>query len=557
MLLILSSLYVNLIGISTAQATHDVAVVSVTPYPNMVGLGLNESVDLTVVVENQGTENENFSVTVSYNSTLMEVQNVTDLTPNTNTTLNFAWNTSGVAVGRYFFNATASFVSGETDTADNTFTSISDPINIDVNTVSVVSPYIAVLPQRTVDTTLTPGKNYTISIYTNYNGSDIWGYQFVLTYNPSVLEGVEVVNGDLITEGDVTFVAGTFNNTKGELSLTLALSENKSAPYPYPLLNNTGPGVLANVTFTIVGEGDSPIEFDTRDSKMKKTTGTNIIDTNIIDWITHLDPDPTKGKFLDGFFQNVEEVIHDIAVTKLDFSPNNVTAGEPVNINVTIKNKGSLTEEVSVTVYWGFHGGLPLHLIGDPETVTIGSGENKTMPFTWDTTEVSWGTHPLVAVVDYSFVGIEDANPLDNMLKKDNAVTVKACPSTPCPDYVALNATYHALLANYSDLLDYYNELLGSHDSLVNNFDSLNSSYYGLQSSYDSLNSTYYDLLDVYNQLKSDYDDFESKHDTLTGDLGTARNLSYLFIITTIVFIATTAYLAIRKLKVKPELKTT
>ena len=70
-------------------------------------------------------------------------------------------------------------------------------------------------------------------------------------------------------------------------------------------------------------------------------------------------------------------------------------------------------------------------------------------------------------------------------------------------------------------------------------------------------NSTYYDLQDVFNQLQSECNDLESKHDTLTGDLDTIRNLSYLFIITTIIFIATTVYLAIKKLKVKPELKTT
>jgi len=150
--------------------------------------------------------------------------------------------------------------------------------------------------------------------------------------------------------------------------------------------------------------------------------------------------------------------------------------------------------------------------------------------------------------------------------------------SFPCSEYIALNATYHALLANYSDLLDNYSSmlnnynalltdhsdlqddydvLLDSHDVLVAYFDSLNSSYYGLQSSYESLNSTYYDLLDMYNQFQSDYDDLESQHDTLTGDLGTTRNLSYAFIMTTIVFIATTVYLAIRKPKVKPESKAT
>jgi len=70
-------------------------------------------------------------------------------------------------------------------------------------------------------------------------------------------------------------------------------------------------------------------------------------------------------------------------------------------------------------------------------------------------------------------------------------------------------------------------------------------------------NSTYYDLLDMYNQLQSDCNDLKSKYDTLAGDQGTARNLSYALAMTTIIFIATTVYLAIRKPKVKPELKAT
>jgi len=163
-----------------------------------------------------------------------------------------------------------------------------------VSATDLEFPAIYIEPAITVDEELTPYKNYTISIHTDYNGSDIWGYQFELTYNPSVLEGVEVVNGDLITEGDVTFVAGTFNNTKGELSLTLAFSENKSAPKPYPLLNNTGPGVLANVTFTIIDIGCSSIKLGIDRVLMLSVNGSDIVrGTTMPDHIGH------------GYFNNV------------------------------------------------------------------------------------------------------------------------------------------------------------------------------------------------------------------------------------------------------------
>jgi len=423
LILVLLSMNINLIGVTVAQVTHDVAVVSVTPHLTKVGLGLNDSANLTVVVENQGTEDENFTVTVSYGNetiqpTIIDTQNVINQAPNSNETLTFTWDTTGVTVGRYFFNATASFVSGETDTADNTFISPSDPKTLTANTIAVVSPYIAVLPRRLVNTTLTAGE-YTVSIYTDYNGSDIWAYEFELTYNPSILNGTEVVNGDLITQGDVSFIAGDFNNTKGKLELTTA--------YTTAQTSQTGPGTLATVTFTIVGIGDSNIELSD-DTRLKGVDGSDIIDN-----LSNLGVDPTEGKFLHGYFRNTEkEVVHDVAVISIDLSTNNVTEGEPVNINVTIKNNGTVTESATVEVYYGFSEtvGVPLHSI-EIQTTTIESGENKTLSFTWNTTGVQSGTHRIVAEVRLPETVTEEN--VDNNMLVDGTVEVSAIPGTPIP----------------------------------------------------------------------------------------------------------------------------
>ncbi len=93
---------------------------------------------------------------------------------------------------------------------------------------AVDSPYIAVVPSNVTDTALTIGKNFTVSIYTDYVGTSewldyIWGYQFALSYNPSVINGVEVVNGDLIVGGSAKFMPGPFDNVAGELSLTVGV----------------------------------------------------------------------------------------------------------------------------------------------------------------------------------------------------------------------------------------------------------------------------------------------------------------------------------------------
>ena len=93
-----------------------------------------------------------------------------------------------------------------------------------------------------------------------------------------------VVNGDLITTDkypDAKFSAGTFNNTLGKLSTTTAyfLATEKPVPKTY------GPGILANVTFTVVGYGTSYITLGEKDTKIwgyNETTDTpyKIIDAN-------------------------------------------------------------------------------------------------------------------------------------------------------------------------------------------------------------------------------------------------------------------------------------
>ena len=51
-----------------------------------------------------------------------------------------------------------------------------------------LSPYIMVVPEKTLDPAIVPGKNYTISVYTDYTGSDVAAWDLSLTFNPSVFQ---------------------------------------------------------------------------------------------------------------------------------------------------------------------------------------------------------------------------------------------------------------------------------------------------------------------------------------------------------------------------------
>jgi hypothetical protein len=151
------------------------------------------------------------------------------------------------------------------------------------------SPYIMVVPETTINPTLTPGSTYTVSVYTDYNeNNDVWAWQFGLTYNPAVLSGTGVVNGDLITttkDPSAIYSPGTFDNIKGRLSLTSAFFD---PDYYYPPVYKTtgGPGTLAYVSFNVIGYGTSDIVLINEEIELTRATGsaTEPIIDGVVDW---------------------------------------------------------------------------------------------------------------------------------------------------------------------------------------------------------------------------------------------------------------------------------
>lgn len=105
---------------------HDVAIIGVTPSATKIYAG--EVVDITVIAENQGRETETFDITAKYENATYGIAEpigtleVTSLAPQTNTTLVFTWNTTGVTPSRYTISAEATPLGGEVEVDDNLFT---------------------------------------------------------------------------------------------------------------------------------------------------------------------------------------------------------------------------------------------------------------------------------------------------------------------------------------------------------------------------------------------------------------------------------------------------
>jgi hypothetical protein len=96
---------------------HDVGVLSVIPNKSLVGQGL--TMNVTVVVQNQGDFLEDFTVTAYANSSVIGVRAVQDLYPSGNATLSFIWNTTAIPMGDYVISGNASILANETDLANN------------------------------------------------------------------------------------------------------------------------------------------------------------------------------------------------------------------------------------------------------------------------------------------------------------------------------------------------------------------------------------------------------------------------------------------------------
>jgi nitrous oxidase accessory protein len=123
-----------------------------------------------------------------------------------------------------------------------------------------------------------------------------------------------------------------------------------------------------------------------------------------------------------------------------------------------------------------------------------------------------------------------------------------------------LNETYLALLASftalqsdmyilnemYSNVSDNYAILLGNYSQLQKNFEELNISYQTLY----SLNQTYYVLINNYNQLKLSFDELNNSYQEHLLDysqqIENTRNLLYIFVATTAIFLIVTFYLSKR-----------
>jgi len=198
-------------------AIHELAVLSVEASPHSVLIGNLSTTTVNVNISNNGNQLESTTVTLSYNSTYFDFQNITATQWTTlytvevnalagfeNRTVVYIWNTTGYAQGFYAIKAEASPVQGEENTTNNIQTG-------SMRIVSVLHAPVAIF-------TFNPVNPYAFERVV-FNGS--------LSYDPDgVIERYRWNFGDsnstTTTESSVTHAY----NKAGNFSVTLTVTDD-------------------------------------------------------------------------------------------------------------------------------------------------------------------------------------------------------------------------------------------------------------------------------------------------------------------------------------------
>lgn len=233
--------------------------------------------------------------------------------------------------------------------------------------------------------TVNAGKNFSINV-TISNVSDLYAWQFALSWNTSLLNLVNATEGPFLKSGGSnTYFNYNLNATAGNLIADCTLLGNVPGV--------SGSGVLATTTFYVKNGGQCPL---------------NLFDVELYNSLEqNITFQATNGY---GYFVSPPN----IAVTNLSISPLIVLPGAIVNINVTVENQASVSETFNVTLY------ANSGIIGK-KPVSLNSTSSKIIPFTWNTTGLGEGDYTISASAS-TVPG--EVNIGDNNRTGDNPVTL-------------------------------------------------------------------------------------------------------------------------------------
>jgi hypothetical protein len=205
--------------------------------------------------------------------------------------------------------------------------------------------------------------------------SELFLWQFNMSFNPAVLQAVSVVEGPFLKQAGNTMRPDEplINNSTGLVLAGWAL-------FPYPEHGASGDGVLATVTFKVIAEGQSQLQFIEK-TRLRTWDANEGVQVNI------------DTVFVSGSFGYPPEIaaVHDVAVENLATSSRYAVPGDKVTLNVTVTNMGNIAESFDVSLTCNSS------LVDEQSVTELAPEVSQNLVFTWDTKDVAIGDYLLAA----------------------------------------------------------------------------------------------------------------------------------------------------------------
>ena len=180
---------------------------------------------------------------------------------------------------------------------------------------------IAVDPQRIINPELLPPSKFNLNI-TIDDVVDLYEYSITLKFNPEILSCIGIIFTEPLNE--TNYIPNfKINNTEGYVQIQVQYYE------PSPPITLTEPTTIATLTFRVRGIGSSNLTLE--NVELKNYYG-----------------QPITYEVYNGFFMSV---IRDVAVLDIQASPSIIYGGQSINISITVKNEGNITESFNINIY--------------------------------------------------------------------------------------------------------------------------------------------------------------------------------------------------------------
>ncbi len=227
-----------------------------------------------------------------------------------------------------------------------------------LRSAQAVTTIISVSPSTI---TASAGQSFNIDIKIT-DVFDLYAWEFKLSWNSSLLNLVNVIQGPFLQSKGETYFTYKQNDTAGYLVADCTLLGM--------IPGASGSGVLATITFYVESGGECPL---------------GLYDVILLNSFER----PISCETVDGYGYFTHE--HDIAVTNVNATPLIVLPDETVNINVTIQNQGEYAENFDVTVY------ANPEIIGTQQA-SLDSASSTTIQFAWNTAGLDKGEYVISAL---------------------------------------------------------------------------------------------------------------------------------------------------------------